>query len=435
VFEKHRVLDGFETILNCTNGLKINMRGQIWTSASERVAATEVIDDEPHYEVEINGASQLLGRNFLLSATSKHLAVPSSEWRSVQLLYADGNKDHYHPVNTVWKFASDLFVNGEFRYIPGMANYGISKNGIVIDLATGIQVHSNIIKSIGYMGILPKNDAHFKSQFTTVHRCLALAWLDYPHNVDKLDVNHKDGNKLNNKLENLEWVTRTANNLHAVENDQRCYNQRMLVRNALTKEVTEYFSIEECARQLRLNGETIRLRCNKGPEFLYPNYLQFKRQDDHRSWKDFENPTVADMSRGLYKPVIAKHAVTELVHIFDTTSAAAKLLGLKDGIIDYTIKNNSKRPCFGYWFKYRDDPTDFPLLSEEQKYFYTDRTTEKNIGHLGYRITDTATNEVQLVKQHETESSVVNLKLSTVIRYAASQKLYKDKFKIEAISF
>ena len=75
------------------------------------------------------------------------------------------------------------------------------------------------------------------------------------------------------------------------------------------------------------------------------------------------------------------------------------------------------------------------MLTEEQKYFYADRTSEKNINHLGYRITDVTTNEVHLVKRDELETSVVALKLSTVIAYAPSQKLYKDKFKIEAITF
>lgn len=49
-----------------------------------------------------------------------------------------------------------------------------------------------------------------------VHRIVAKHFLD---KVDGKDfVNHKDGNKLNNFAENLEWVTKSENTLHAIDN-------------------------------------------------------------------------------------------------------------------------------------------------------------------------------------------------------------------------
>ena len=47
-----------------------------------------------------------------------------------------------------------------------------------------------------------------------LHRILAEAFIDNSDN--KPEVNHKDGNKANNSLDNLEWATYTENNLHAV---------------------------------------------------------------------------------------------------------------------------------------------------------------------------------------------------------------------------
>lgn len=47
------------------------------------------------------------------------------------------------------------------------------------------------------------------------HRIIAMCFLNTPI---KEQVNHIDGNKLNNKVENLEWVSRSENSRHAYSN-------------------------------------------------------------------------------------------------------------------------------------------------------------------------------------------------------------------------
>lgn len=58
-----------------------------------------------------------------------------------------------------------------------------------------------------------------KKHYLSVHRLIATAFIPNPNNYR--EVNHKDGDKLNNRVENLEWVTTYQNQLHAITSGLR----------------------------------------------------------------------------------------------------------------------------------------------------------------------------------------------------------------------
>lgn len=72
------------------------------------------------------------------------------------------------------------------------------------------RVHSN-----GYIrGLIDRKDVY-------IHRLVATCFIPNPDNLP--EVNHKDGDKTNNTVENLEWCTRSQNNRHAFQTGLRDY--------------------------------------------------------------------------------------------------------------------------------------------------------------------------------------------------------------------
>lgn len=88
--------------------------------------------------------------------------------------------------------------------------YAISDTGSLFNLTNGKKL-KGIVTKYGYrVYTLTKNGEH-KNYFA--HRLVADAFIRKP--FDKNFVNHKDGNKLNNNVSNLEWVTPSENELHS----------------------------------------------------------------------------------------------------------------------------------------------------------------------------------------------------------------------------
>jgi hypothetical protein len=71
------------------------------------------------------------------------------------------------------------------------------------------------ITNWGYRMVL-LYDENSNRLYRTVHRIVAEAFLPNPYNLP--EVNHKDGNKLNNHINNLEWCTTKHNRIHCRDN-------------------------------------------------------------------------------------------------------------------------------------------------------------------------------------------------------------------------
>lgn len=108
-------------------------------------------------------------------------------------------------------------------------------------------------KENGYKVIILYKDNKGKNNY--IHRLVAQAFLPNPN--DLATVNHKDGNKANNHLSNLEWASYAENNRHARLtglSKPRGKEIEIVYENGETK---KFPSISKCAREIGCHRDTI----------------------------------------------------------------------------------------------------------------------------------------------------------------------------------
>src|SRR5271157_53474 len=97
-----------------------------------------------------------------------------------------------------------------YKPIQGFEKYSIYNDGRIMG------PKGNFINVwVGFGGYLYTTISNGRASKKTVYIHRLVAEFFVPNTFNKPEVNHKDGNRLNNYYTNLEWVTRSENALHA----------------------------------------------------------------------------------------------------------------------------------------------------------------------------------------------------------------------------
>lgn len=387
MFKRFVFIEGLTSLIGSNGKYLINNKGQIKDITGDDIPYTK--DENGHKVVNCLGwAGEKDYRVIdLVALQFKGLQIPVEDYDKVIAFAIDGNKDNTHASNIGYRFKNGKLEFKElpgFYYVPGFPNVAINTQGESINVKTLSKRKYSITPSY-----LPKNItggyAIINTSFTkgitihsSRHRMLCLVFKEYPDNVDSMTVNHINGVPGDDRLENLEWVTRGQNNLHAYVNDLKSQHMRVLVRNVLTNEITEYYSISECARQLGYpTDETIRQRIitSKFGQ-VFQDGTQIKLKSDTRPWVDVHDPHAALKAARQRIPIQVRDCASLSIKEFASVSDASKSTGVNHATINYRLIRNNLEPCFGFQFKYIDDTQPFPNFTKQE---YVDSLINSNI--------------------------------------------------------
>ena len=155
--------------------------------------------------------------------------------------------------------------------------YQISNLGRIKSLYNYRRDGTNILKpkiKHGYYQIgLRKNGIR---KFYNVHRLVAIAFIPNPNNLPC--VNHKDENKLNNNINNLEWCTIAYNNTYGtrIERVVKKTGKHVIQFDLQNNQIKEYISISQAAREMNTSAGNIYNCCMNKPNYNHVKGYKWK---------------------------------------------------------------------------------------------------------------------------------------------------------------
>ena len=206
----------------------------------------------------------------------------------------------------------------------------------------------------GYLRVNVKVDGKLTTKY--VHRLVAETFIQ---NLDNLpEVNHKDCNRANNNVENLEFCTRSYNRQYREKygvSQTEAQGHPVFVINLKTLEVSHFRSQGEAGRAFGFGQGSVSsvIRGKTKQAGIY----YFKEDDGNgiEIYKDKLKDIVAGMN--FKRGVFAVNFKTLEVSRFDSQIEASRVLGLFRQNINAVIKGRHKQ-AGGFWFTNADENAD-----------------------------------------------------------------------------
>lgn len=291
----------------------------------------------------------------IVAMAFKPMSMNSCFWKYIQAHPIDGNPLNVRPENIVRRFINGPFsIDGINYVIPGYTQYTIDKKANIIN------TRRNEIKSLrrepngsGQVSMKPDlvSSKQTLSYGIDVSRALALTFLSYSNNVYNEVVNHKDGDRSNNDLGNLEWLTVRENVVHSV------------VRKVIGFEPPSFLYKEKEYNEERIE-DFFNQRGLKIPKCL-KNQKDFKVSNRRR--RDCSDFTL---------PVYVFDAVDKTVTKYENRTNVARFLRTRNWEVDFALSKKDKLKGFLFGrYKLFLEGEEIPSYTDEEISIALNRST------------------------------------------------------------